>query len=52
MTYTFGPVAGAENPALSFVVPVKDEQATLVSLFDGITAQAAKITDRWESRFR
>src|ERR1700738_3505238 len=51
MSYALGLVASAENPALSFVIPVKDEQATLTSLVVGIAAQAAKITDCWEIIF-
>ena len=51
MSYALGLVASAENPALSFVIPVKDEQATLTSLVGGIAAQAAKITDCWEIIF-
>jgi glycosyltransferase involved in cell wall biosynthesis len=51
MSYAFGLVASAENPTLSFVVPVKDEQATLASLFSGIAAQATKLTNCWEVIF-
>jgi glycosyltransferase involved in cell wall biosynthesis/CheY-like chemotaxis protein len=51
MSYSLDLVASAENPALSFVIPVKDEQATLTALFRGIAAQAAKITNCWEVIF-
>lgn len=51
MSYALGLVANTENPALSFVIPVKDEQATLTSLFGGIATQAAKISDCWEVIF-
>jgi glycosyltransferase involved in cell wall biosynthesis len=39
------------KPSLTFVVPVKDEQATLATLFGGIAVQATKITDFWEVIF-
>jgi cellulose synthase/poly-beta-1,6-N-acetylglucosamine synthase-like glycosyltransferase len=37
--------------SLSFVVPVKDEEATLVTLFRGIAAQATNLTSHWEVIF-
>jgi dolichol-phosphate mannosyltransferase len=39
------------QPSLSFVVPVKDEEATLVTLFRGIAAQATNLTSHWEVIF-
>src|SRR5271166_6447662 len=48
MSDAFGMVASAEKPALTFVIPVKDEQATLAILFRGISVEAAKITDSLE----
>jgi glycosyltransferase involved in cell wall biosynthesis len=51
MSYELGMSASAEKPTLTFVIPVKDEQATLAALFGGIAAEAAKITDAWEVIF-
>jgi len=51
MNYALSSFASAQNPALTFVVPVKDEQATLDSLFKGIAREAMKITDTWEVIF-
>src|ERR1700746_105377 len=39
------------QPSLSFVVPVKDEEATLVTLFRGIAAQATNLPSHWEVIF-
>jgi CheY-like chemotaxis protein len=39
------------RPSLSFVVPLKDEQATLEDLFRGIAAQARNMTSCWEVIF-
>ena len=39
------------QPSLSFVLPVKDEEATLVMLFRGIAAQATNLTSHWEVIF-
>jgi glycosyltransferase involved in cell wall biosynthesis len=39
------------QPSLSFVVPVKDEEATLETLFRGIAAQATNLTSHWEVIF-
>jgi glycosyltransferase involved in cell wall biosynthesis len=43
--------ASAQKPSLAFVIPVKDEQATLVDLYRGIAVQATKVTDCWEVIF-
>ena len=37
--------------AMSFVVPVKDEEASLVTLFEGIAAEANAHASRWEVIF-
>jgi hypothetical protein len=39
------------RPSLSFVVPVKDEESTLDTLFRGIALQATKLTSYWEVIF-
>jgi hypothetical protein len=39
------------SPSLSFVIPAKDEQATIVPLFRKIADQAAKLTSCWEVIF-
>jgi glycosyltransferase involved in cell wall biosynthesis len=39
------------RPSLSFVVPVKDEEATLATLFRGIAAQATNLASHWEVIF-
>jgi glycosyltransferase involved in cell wall biosynthesis len=44
-------IASARKPSLAFVIPVKDEQATLLDLFRGIAVEATKVTDRWEVIF-
>jgi dolichol-phosphate mannosyltransferase len=51
MSYVVSMVTAAEKPSLTFVIPVKDEQATLATLFRGIAAQATKITGCWEVIF-
>src|SRR6476646_906633 len=51
MSYALGMVASAEKPAVTFVIPVKDEQATLATLFRGISVEAAKVTDCLEVIF-
>jgi len=51
MSYGLGMVASAEKPAVTFVIPVKDEQATLATLFRGISVEAAKVTDCLEVIF-
>jgi glycosyltransferase involved in cell wall biosynthesis/CheY-like chemotaxis protein len=38
-------------PSLSFVIPVKDEEATLGGLFEKISAQASSLTACWEVIF-
>lgn len=50
MSYLVGMVK-TEKPSLTFVIPVKDEQATLATLFGGIAVQATKLTSRWEVIF-
>ena len=50
-SHPHGAVAGKEKPTLTFVVPVKDEQATLGRLFKGIALEATKITAEWEIIF-
>ncbi len=44
-------VASTQKPSLAFVIPVKDEQATIADLFRGIAVEAAKVTDQWEVIF-
>jgi cellulose synthase/poly-beta-1,6-N-acetylglucosamine synthase-like glycosyltransferase len=44
-------VDGPYRSSLSFVVPVKDEQATLETLFCGIAAQATSLASSWEVIF-
>jgi glycosyltransferase involved in cell wall biosynthesis len=44
-------VATAKWPSLSFVIPVKDEQATLVALFNGIASEVAQLSSKWEVVF-
>ncbi|MBV8641907.1 MAG: glycosyltransferase [Verrucomicrobia bacterium] len=51
MTNIVGYVDTQFRPSLSFVVPVKDEEATLETLFRGIAAQATKLTSYWEVIF-
>ena len=51
MSYVVSTVTTPEKPSLTFVIPVKDEQATLATLFRGIAAQATKITDCLEVIF-
>ena len=51
MSYVLGLVTNEEKPALTFVVPLKDEQATIGDLFNGIAREASKITDQWEVVF-
>ena len=51
MSYALSMVASAEKPSVTFVIPVKDEQATLAALFRGISIEAAKITDCLEVIF-
>jgi cellulose synthase/poly-beta-1,6-N-acetylglucosamine synthase-like glycosyltransferase len=51
MSYVLGLVTNEEKPALTFVVPLKDEQATIGDLFNGIALEASKITDQWEVVF-
>jgi CheY-like chemotaxis protein len=51
MSYVFGANTRTGKPSLTFVIPVKDEQATLATLFSGIALQATKITDSWEVIF-
>jgi glycosyltransferase involved in cell wall biosynthesis len=51
MSYLVSMAASAQKPSLAFVIPVKDEQATLVDLYRGIAVQATKVTDRWEVIF-
>ena len=51
MSYVVSRVTTPEKPSLTFVIPVKDEQATLATLFRGIAAQATKITDCLEVIF-
>jgi glycosyltransferase involved in cell wall biosynthesis len=51
MSYEVSMVASTQKPSLAFVIPVKDEQATLVDLFRGIAVEATKVTDRWEVIF-
>jgi glycosyltransferase involved in cell wall biosynthesis len=51
MTNIVSVVSGDASPSLSFVIPVKDEQATLAALFRGIAVQATKIADYWEVIF-
>ncbi|HYY30182.1 MAG TPA: glycosyltransferase family 2 protein [Chthoniobacterales bacterium] len=51
MSYIVSVFAAAQKPSLAFVIPVKDEQATLVTLFRGIADEANKITDVWEVIF-
>jgi glycosyltransferase involved in cell wall biosynthesis len=40
-----------EKTSVSFVIPFKDEEATLEKLFQAISDQVAKITRRWEIVF-
>lgn len=42
---------GSEEVALSFVIPVKDEEATLKALFQGVARQANMCASRWEIIF-
>jgi hypothetical protein len=51
MTNIVGIVDTQFRPSLSFVVPVKDEQATLQTLFRGIASQATNLTSYWEVIF-
>jgi dolichol-phosphate mannosyltransferase len=51
MTNIVGIVDTQFQPSLSFVVPVKDEEATLETLFRGIAAQATNLTSHWEVIF-
>ena len=51
MSYILGLVTGDERPALTFVVPLKDEEATIADLFDGIALEATKVTNQWEVIF-
>jgi multidrug efflux pump subunit AcrA (membrane-fusion protein) len=51
MTNIVGIVDTQSRPSLSFVVPVKDEEATLETLFRGIAAQATNLTSHWEVIF-
>jgi glycosyltransferase involved in cell wall biosynthesis/multidrug resistance efflux pump len=51
MTNNVGTVDTHLRPSLSFVVPVKDEEATLETLFRGIAAQATNLTSHWEVIF-
>ena len=46
MSYILGLVTGDERPALTFVVPLKDEEATIAELFDGIAIEATKVTKK------
>lgn len=40
-----------DTPSLSFVIPVKDEEATVEQLFGGVADQASHLTDCWEIIF-
>jgi glycosyltransferase involved in cell wall biosynthesis len=51
MAYEVSILAGVKNPSVAFVIPVKDEQATLAPLFHGIEEQMAEITELWEVFF-
>ena len=51
MTNIVGTVDTQLRPSLSFVVPVKDEEATLEILFRGIAAQATNLASHWEVIF-
>src|SRR5271166_3515230 len=51
MSYVVSKVASTRKPSLAFVIPVKDEQATLADLFRGIAVEATKVTDEWEVIF-
>jgi len=51
MTNIIGIVDTQLRSSLSFVVPVKDEEATLETLFRGIAAQATNLTSHWEVIF-
>ena len=42
---------GADNASVTFVIPVKDEQATLVPLYHAIADEATRITKIWEVIF-
>jgi len=51
MSYILGLATGDEKPALTFVVPLKDEEATIAALFGGIALEAIKVTKQWEVIF-
>ena len=51
MSCVINMLSGTEQPSLTFVIPVKDEQATLVTLFNGIAVEAGKVTGNWEVIF-
>jgi glycosyltransferase involved in cell wall biosynthesis len=51
MSYILGLVTGDEKPALTFVVPLKDEEATIAALFGGIALEATKVSKQWEVIF-
>jgi dolichol-phosphate mannosyltransferase len=51
MTNIVGIVSTQFQPSLSFVIPVKDEEATLERLSRGIAAQAERLTSDWEIIF-
>jgi multidrug efflux pump subunit AcrA (membrane-fusion protein) len=51
MTNIVGTLDTQLRPSLSFVVPVKDEEATLETLFRGIAAQATNLASHWEVIF-
>src|SRR5437868_6895726 len=40
-----------EETSVSFVIPFKDEEATLEKLFQAVSDQVSKITRRWEVIF-
>jgi CheY-like chemotaxis protein len=51
MAYGVNSVTGVKKACVSFVIPVKDEQATLAPLFRGIANQVAAIAAFWEVIF-
>jgi CheY-like chemotaxis protein len=51
MTNIVGIVDNRIQPSLSFVVPVRDDEATLETLFRGIAAQVTNLTSQWEVIF-
>ena len=41
--------AGSDNSSVAFVIPVKDEQATLGPLFHAKAGEVVEITQVWEA---